>query len=365
MQNMELGRMLAVFLGENELKCLVKEDVSIATINGPSLCVISGPVENIEKYEKAFAEKDIGCRRLVTSHAFHSMMMEPMLSQFSSELKNIKLNTPQIPYVSNLTGKWITDEEATSPDYWCSHLRKTVRFSDGIKLLLGETSNIMLEIGPGTTLSSLAKYHSQEHVLLSSIRSVNDKTNDQEFLLAALGKMWVNGAEIEWKGFYGEETHRRVVLPTYPFQRRRYWIEQAPMTGSAGYRKTEWEESDIPEESSITEKKPERTFHKRPDLSTPYVEYRNDIEKVIVEHWEEALGINGIGVKDNFYEMGGHSLLTTQILTRLQEKFPLDIPVQKFYEAQTVEDTAKVIVSALAEMEDDDDFKEVLKEIDT
>ena len=125
------GSMLAVLLPENEVEPLLGDKLSLAAVNGPSLCVVAGPTKPVEQLEKRLTERGSDCRRLHTSHAFHSKMMEPVLKSFTEEAKKVKLHPPKIPYISNLTGTWITAAEATDANYWSSHLRQTVRFSDG------------------------------------------------------------------------------------------------------------------------------------------------------------------------------------------------------------------------------------------
>src|SRR5437764_12813772 len=151
--------MLAVRLPEQEVKTLLGRRLSLAAVNGPSLCVASGSFDAIETLEKKLEELGAACRRLQTSHAFHSEMMEPVLHAFTAKVRKARLNPPQVPYVSNVTGKWITAQEATDPNYWAAHLRQTVRFADGLEELAQGQKGILLEIGPGQTLSTLARQH--------------------------------------------------------------------------------------------------------------------------------------------------------------------------------------------------------------
>jgi len=229
MQSMPEGSMLAVPLPEKEVKPLLEgTSLEIAAINSPANCVVSGTIEAIEAFEKELATREIEGRRLHTSHAFHSSMMNPMLEPFTNKVKQVKLNAPTIPFVSNLTGTWITPEEATNPSYYAQHLRSCVRFADGVKQFFDNSDQILLEVGPGRTLSTLAKRHpdrSSEQITLTSVRHPQEESSDVTFLLTALGQIWLAGAEIDWDNFYGEEKHYRVPLPTYPFERQRYWLE--------------------------------------------------------------------------------------------------------------------------------------------
>ncbi|NET55353.1 MAG: SDR family oxidoreductase [Symploca sp. SIO2E6] len=229
MQSMPTGSMLAVPLPEDEVKNLIAEtSLEIATINSPDNCVVSGTTADIEAFENALASQDIEGRRLHTSHAYHSSMMEGMLEPFTEKVKQVRLNAPTIPFISNLTGTWITAAEATSPSYYAQQLRSCVRFADGVKQFFNDPNQILLEVGPGRTLSTLAKRHPDnpsEQITLTSVRHPQEEGSDVSFLLKALGQLWLAGTEIDWDEFYGEEKHYRVPLPTYPFEGQRYWID--------------------------------------------------------------------------------------------------------------------------------------------
>ncbi|NEO31126.1 MAG: SDR family oxidoreductase [Symploca sp. SIO3C6] len=228
MQQLPSGSMLAVPLPETEVQPFLGETLSLAAINGSSSCVVSGEKEAVEALEKHLASQGIECRRLHTSHAFHSPMMEPILEPFTQRVKQVKLQPPQIPYISNVTGTWITSQQATNPSYWANHLRQTVRWGESLQELLKQPAQILLEIGPGRTLTTLAKRHPDkkaEQVALSSVRHPQEAGSDVEFLLKALGRLWLAGVEVDWSGFYSHEQRHRLPLPTYPFERQRYWIE--------------------------------------------------------------------------------------------------------------------------------------------
>ncbi|MDF5732626.1 MAG: acyltransferase domain-containing protein, partial [Rhizonema sp. PD38] len=226
MQQMPAGDMLAVPLPEKEVQSLLGEKVSLAAINRPSLCVVSGSRSAIDELNNRLTEQGVDCRRLHTSHAFHSQMMEPIIEPFLGEIRKVNLKAPQIPFVSNVTGTWITEAEATDPSYWAKHLRQTVRFAEGIAELLQQPKRIMLEVGPGRTLSTLAKqYQKEELAVLTSLRHPQEQQSDVAFLLHTLGRLWLFGVQIDWSGFYTHEHRHRLPLPTYPFERQRYWIE--------------------------------------------------------------------------------------------------------------------------------------------
>jgi non-ribosomal peptide synthase protein (TIGR01720 family) len=236
MNGLPAGAMLAVPLPEAALREHLSESLSLAAINGPSSCVVSGPAGTVERLRQELARKDILCRRLHTSHAFHSAMMDPILPQFAERLKTVKLQPPKIPFVSNVSGTWISEEQAVDTDYWVRHLRHTVRFSDGLGSLLRGSSRLFLEIGPGQTMSSLTRQHpdkTAEHGILSSLPHAQDTQSDAEFLVNTLGRLWLAGARIDWPQVHGEERRRRVPLPTYPFEHQRFSLAAAPAPHAA------------------------------------------------------------------------------------------------------------------------------------
>lgn len=228
MQALPGGAMTAVQLSENELQPLLNEKLSIAAINTPGWCTISGTTEAVEELEGILAASQVNFRRLHTSHAFHSAMMEPILEPFQELVSQVTLKAPQIPYISNVTGTWITPAQATDPAYWTKHLRQTVRFADGLQELLKEPNRILLEVGAGETLSILAKRHpdkTAESVILSSVRHPQNPQSDVAYLQNSLGQLWLAGVQVNWSGFYADEQRYRLPLPTYPFERQRFWIE--------------------------------------------------------------------------------------------------------------------------------------------
>jgi len=232
MQQLPAGAMLAVPLPEQEIEFLLGQDLSIAAINSDDLCVVSGSIFAIEKLEKKLEKQLEGmgleCRRLRTSHAFHSAMMEPMLEEFRSLVAKVQFKHPNIPYISNVSGNWITASEAIDPDYWVKHIRQTVKFASGIETLLKQPQQVFLEIGAGRTLSTLVSRHpdkANDQVLLTSLRHPQESQSDLAFFLSTLGQLWLAGVNINWNGFYQQEKRQRLPLPTYPFERQRYWIE--------------------------------------------------------------------------------------------------------------------------------------------
>jgi acyl transferase domain-containing protein len=238
MQQVPAGAMLAVALSEPEVKPLLENrPLALAAVNAPSLCVVSGPTEAVDRLERELSDEGVGCRRLRTSHAFHSEMMDPIREPFIELVKQVTLSAPNLPYLSNVTGRWISAAEATSPDYWADHLRQTVRFQEGVEELLKEPELVLLEVGPGQTISATIKQYPSNDgavAVLSTMRPATAPQADDEFLLTVLGQLWLAGVDIDWPQLYAPERRGRLPLPTYPFERQRYWIEARPERHEAG-----------------------------------------------------------------------------------------------------------------------------------
>ncbi|MDP4837508.1 MAG: acyltransferase domain-containing protein [Burkholderiales bacterium] len=234
MQDMATGSMLSVPMSAERIRQDIeslKLAVEIAAENSPTLCVVSGPKNSIEEYQSILTKQHaVESQILRTSHAFHSSMMEPMLKSFEKVLSSVTLKTPSTPYVSNLSGTWITQQDATDPQYWCRHLRQAVCFSQGIQTLLTDIdSALLIEVGPGKTLGQLARLNqAQDNTVVPvaySLPTAHEKTSATDFMLDSLAKTWVKYQPIDWNVFYQAERRFKVSLPTYPFERTRYWIE--------------------------------------------------------------------------------------------------------------------------------------------
>ena len=229
------GAMLAVTLPEAELLPMLPADLSISLINGPRLCVVAGPAESVARFEKTLEQREVIARRVKNAHAFHSRMLDPIVPALEAEVRKVRLQAHKLPYISNVTGTWITAAQATDPVYWAQHATRTARFADALEDLWRLDNPLLLESGPGRTLGVLAMQHPARRegaVTVSAIRHVYENQSDVEFLLHAVGRMWVAGAAIDWDGAPGGRK-RRIPLPTYPFERKSYWIESSTSRAEA------------------------------------------------------------------------------------------------------------------------------------
>jgi len=283
--------------------------------------------------EKQLSKKNVDCRHLHTSHAFHSQMMDPIVDPFAEYLGQVRLDPPQIPFLSNVSGTWIAPDEATDPSYWAKHLRQTVRFSDCVRELLKEPRSVLLEVGPGKTLATLVLQHQNrtaEQVVLPSTRHPKDRKSDVAFILNTLGQLWLAGIQIDWAGFYANENRHRLPLPPYPFEGKRHWID----TGKQVYTPapTAPRSSEEPVKTAVSnltypEQKIDNIYN---DASS------NDIEQIVANIWQDVLGTKQVRINDNFFDLGGDSLLAVQLFAQVERMFGKKLPLGTLYEAPTV-----------------------------
>ena len=233
MQAAPPGAMLSVSLSPAAIRPHLVQGLEIAAINAPDRCVVSGPPHAIETLKARLEEEGGGVRRLHVSHAFHSGSLDPVLAPFAAAAGRLELGKPDLPYVSNLSGDWIQSSEATDPEYYARHLRGAVRFSAGIERILSDLPGaILLEVGPGRSLTQMAARSPQQATCrLTSLPSPSANADACRVLLTALGALWQRGVEVDWAAF-AEDGRRRIALPRYPFERKRYWIEPQPRSAS-------------------------------------------------------------------------------------------------------------------------------------
>jgi acyl transferase domain-containing protein/acyl-CoA synthetase (AMP-forming)/AMP-acid ligase II/NAD(P)-dependent dehydrogenase (short-subunit alcohol dehydrogenase family)/acyl carrier protein len=245
MQATEPGRMLAISIRENELlQFLEGTSVSIAAVNSRMQCVVSGATAEIDTLHRKLSDIGIPSQLLRSSRGFHSGLMEGILEKFESSFANVDLHAPRIPFVSNLTGTWISDDDAISPKYWSRHIRGCVRFAEGLTTISERSCGILLEVGPGHTLGSLARKH--PHIDVQAVLMCCEGIDEQRSLLEAVGRSWCLGKSIQWRRLYGDRRRARIPLPSYPFERQRYWLaDNAARSGEARSLQSEAKVSDI------------------------------------------------------------------------------------------------------------------------
>ncbi|HEU5229912.1 MAG TPA: amino acid adenylation domain-containing protein, partial [Ktedonobacteraceae bacterium] len=368
LQRMPVGAMLAVPLAAEDLSPFLGEQISLAAINGPRRCVVSGPLEAIADLEQKMLQRGLSSQRLRTSHAFHSSMLDTMLAPFAEYVKRIALQPPRIPYISNVTGTWITATEATSPVYWVNHVRQTVRFEEGIHTLLRMPHPLLLEVGPGQTLSRLVcQYPDKTDHIFSSLLS---EQKEDTSLLETLGKLWMAGVNIDWQAFAAGKLHHRIPLPTYPFERKRYWLdpveaERSTFAATNGMRKVAATQIASQQGQNIFSDILERKTLEPVQIAAsivPLSRRRNKITLMLREMFANLFGIALDEMKTHrtFFEMGADSLFLLLASQALQDKFAMNIPFRHlFEELATIDKLAEYIDQELTSEELLEDFADV------
>ncbi|WP_046744446.1 type I polyketide synthase [Kordia zhangzhouensis] len=219
MSQLEEGTMLAIGVSVEEIQSLLTRGIDVAAVNTSNTCIVSGDNDHINIFKEILEDREIPFSELKTSHAFHSYMMDDMLEEFEAELKAISLQVPTISFISNLTGKEITTEEATATNYWVQHLRETVRFAEGLNAIKIPETSIFVEVGPGKSMRSFCKQNqrTRNSETVGTMRHIKETQSDTLELTKALGNLWCNGIQIDWERYYEHETRCKVSIPTYQF----------------------------------------------------------------------------------------------------------------------------------------------------
>jgi acyl transferase domain-containing protein/acyl carrier protein len=232
-QGLPAGGMLSVPLTKDQLEPLVKDftgELSIAIDNGPS-CIVSGSADAVAAFNQEMKKRKLFCLRLNASHGIHSRAMTSVLKEFDRVMTGIVLNIPQIPYISNVTGTWISSKQVVDPGYWTTHLAETVRFADGIKLLSQQPNPVFIEVGPDRELCSLLtnqSYFKGHQPAVNLVQPPGNNVQDIYYLLSKVGQLWLYGININWLAFYPGKQRHRLSLPTYPFERQFFPVRFDP-----------------------------------------------------------------------------------------------------------------------------------------
>ncbi len=324
--------MMAVSMPEAELQKIIPPNLSIAGVNGPMQCVVSGTTEDITAFEATLKTAGKPGRPLHTSHAFHSAMMDPVVATFAECVRRTKRSEPTIPFLSNLTGKWITPGEAADPQYWARHLRQAVRFADGVKELLKNPNAVFLEVGPGTTLGSLTKFQANKadnRAILASLRHAKeeqpDYRRDDDRPRPAL--------DARRQGRLDRDPRRHQAPPRHSSR------PSAPTAAALDRPRGDGRRHAAPA-AVITTSAPVTTAP-RPKAAGNVAMPKGDIEPALAEIWQQLLGLKEVGVDDSFFELGGDSLLLMRLQILVQEKFHVALAVAEMFEFPTIASLAK------------------------
>lgn len=455
MASCEPGTMAAVSIGEESIQKYLSDDIEVAAVNASGSCVVSGPVNAMDSLVKQLESDAVNVTRLKTSHAFHSKMMEPILEEYRKVVAEVALSQPELPFISNLTGEWITSDQTTDPDYWVQQLRSSVRFYDGINTLIQDDELAFVEVGPGESLSTLTrmaistgndKNSVDKEKVISSLPRHDQKEKDVESILNCQAKLWLLGVKIDWNNVHSDKKMRRLPLPTYPFERKVHWVEPKHTLSSHDQSfaqadevklyqvediqercqqsdsfdsgqiaiNIDWKEksthmqqpqlvaimelrsqlNDICQElsktagvnlqvSGLTLSKLQDESNSlsidddsttqvltgssvasdRPDLETPYQEPLSENQKKMCMEWEKALGFSPVGINDNFFDLGGHSLIAAALVNYVRQEYKVEVTLVELLEGPTVAKVVDLVETKLW-LKNSDEPTEATKEED-
>ncbi|KRD61537.1 hypothetical protein ASE40_08380 [Flavobacterium sp. Root935] len=320
------GSMLIVRVSIDKLNELIPDTLSVAAINANQFCVVSGKKEDIAAFNQELDVQEIPNKLLNTSHAFHSFMMEPILDNFKNEIEKIKLNIPRLPIISTATGTWLTDTEATNSMYWVNQLKNTVRFADAMNTAFELDDFILLEIGPGQTLTTLARQQAAGKIIAafpSLTFPKDEEENEYATILNTLGDLWLRGINPDWKAFYKEQQRYKIELPSYVFDRKPCWIE--PL----GTIETIVKKSIIQEEIPAISIESDNINNSSNDSKKESILFK--ISEII----KNASGItyDSDSASYSFLELGLDSLSLTQLSGKLKKEFDLPITFRQLNES--------------------------------
>lgn len=331
------GVMVAVALSPDAIAEHLSAEVDVATVNDPSSCVVAGTEENIREFTNRLAEHGIVARRVRTSHAFHSRLMDSMIPEFTGFMSRLTMHEPQIPLLSNLTGTWLSANEAANAATWARQVRATVRFADELDVLLAEPNRVLVEVGPGGTLTASAMRHpawSSGHRAVRLMRHHAQNRSDRDTFLLAVGQLWSAGIDVDWTPLQGVGRPQLVSLPGYPFERQRHWVDYQPTVRWASEAASN-NGTAIPPSGQAADESPAATNGKSP------------MEVTLQRIWCQCLGLSSVDRNANFFELGGDSLVAISVAMSAAHE-GLDLTPQDLYENQTVAALAKALVDRYA-----------------
>ena len=316
MQALPGGSMLSVRASEQAMQARLPEGCSVAANNGPQLCVVSGPTDAINGFADALTADGVANRLVVTSHAFHSPMMDAIVERYRAIVAQVSLKAPRIPIVSAVTATWLTEAQATSPDYWSTHLRATVRFAQAVKFAWSDADHVLLEVGPRQTATTLARQQSADAKTQIAVASLDDHAGDgheMRQLLKAVGGLWQSGVSVNRSAFYEHEVRNRITMPTYAFERVRHWVDPVATQARDEALESAGDERPAPEVVGVA--------------LSPRDAVIVDV-KALIEA-SAGLELTDVGPDDTFLEMGLDSLFLTQMATALSKKFATKISLRQ------------------------------------
>ena len=358
LQTVEPGAMLAVRRPEREVLPLLPDTVTVAAVNGPGQVTVSGREADIDSFAQVLTDRGIDFRKLRISGAGHSPLVESILDEFHATVAGMRLAEPTVPYVSDMTGTWVEPGQLTDPSYWTAHMRRAVRFGDAVSTLLEDADRILLEVGPGMTLTTLSRQHPEltEHQLVvQSQPHPTDPSSSLAVALEALGRLWLTGASVDWDRVRQGRPGRRVKLAGHPLYRRHYLVEPpesephitAGPSGSAPSIPDAWM-GRAPRAAGIGSTAegtpPDGTGAPGDGAATG-----TPTELRITQTFRELLGLDEVEPSDSLFDLGGDSVLATRLAAWLRDTFHIPLETREVFVHPTVAALAELTDRRIAE----------------
>lgn len=332
MQRQQPGTMLAVMADASAIEKELNADVWLALENTTNNCVVAGSEEAIIRFEEKLNKLGLKTARVRTSHAFHTPMMEEAARQFHDKLTEYRMNEPNIPVISNLSGTWIGENEMTRPRYWASHISKAVNFKKGLAEILKDSDAVFVEAGAGNTLCSFARQHEAKtagHRFINLIRHIREDENDVEYIGKKLGQLWESGLSIDWHALKGESLRKRVSLPAYVFDRVHFPIDTGlvlcPEAAAPKYQAS--------------------YGHSLPEAAIPAeLGDINELENTVIEAYKTVFGFDTIEGGQDFFDLGGDSLKAVSLSSVLKRMLGVKVEIRDIFKQTTPNSLAGFIL---------------------
>jgi amino acid adenylation domain-containing protein len=351
MQELPSGSMLSIRASADRAAKLMGDQLAIAAVNAPELVVASGPDSQIAMLESRLALEGIQYSRLHTSHAFHSAMMDTAVGPMVHEVAKSTLRAPTVPMMSTVTGTWLTATEVCDPVYWGQNLRRTVRFADAIAALRADDERrLFLEVGPGQTLTTLAIQtvgRTSQALAIPSLSHARQGDAEVQALMGAVGRLWLQGVQLDWSTFHGENRWR-VPLPTYPFERKKFWVEPAAVDASTSAMARVGDEDQA--ESGPETDSDSRPPHTRTSSDDVELNVANRVRALLSQC--SGIPLGDIDATRSFIELGFDSLLLGQVSAAIEKAFLVHVSFRQLTdEYSNLDRLARHLELKLAERE--------------
>ncbi|KUM23176.1 hypothetical protein AU467_34050 [Mesorhizobium loti] len=340
-----VGGIVAVHLSPEELQPYWNERLSLAAINGPSRCVVSGAATEIAAFQKRLEAGSIASKRIHASHAVHSSLLDPILPEFRVHAEQVELQVAQMPFMSTVLGDWLEADVPPDGSYWVRNLRETVQFHLAFDRLVQSGYQLFVEMGPGAALTRYSKQFKSKSDLCSPIGfpampGDNHGEGDHARVLQMLGRLWTCGVRIDWSGLHDQKLPQRIPLPPYPFDRKRHWLDAA-----ADKRRGQNADLNQPNTAALSVARPAGNEQARGPIR---VEMSDEaaLDRQIAKVYRDILGLDDVTLTDSFFDLGGDSLSALSVIDRVEQLTGERLAVSWLLEHQTPKELAMALSKA-------------------